>query len=42
MKQLTESLARLYQAGKITQEYLNKLVRENKISQKEYEFIVSE
>jgi hypothetical protein len=42
MRQLVESLARLYKASKVTRDYLTKLVKENKISQKEYEFIVSE
>lgn len=41
MRQFVESLARLYKAGKISQEHLNKMLRDKKISQEEYKFITS-
>lgn len=41
MRQLVESLARLYAAGKVTIEHLQKMIEENKISQEEYNYIVS-
>lgn len=41
MRQLVESLRRLYGAKKLTEQQLNKLLLENKISQEEYEYILS-
>lgn len=41
MSSFVESLARLYRAGRLTQEQLKKLLTAKKITQKEYEFICS-
>lgn len=39
MNQFVESLKRLYSLGKINQEKLNSLLKENKLTQEEYNYI---
>jgi hypothetical protein len=41
MTQLTESLYRLYDANKITESTLKKLLNDKKITQKDYDYIIS-
>jgi hypothetical protein len=41
MSTFVESVARLYRAGKLTQEQLKKLLTAKKITQQEYEYICS-
>ena len=40
MNQLIESLKRLYRDGKITKEKLQKMLKDKKITQVEYDYIV--
>lgn len=39
MNQFVESLKRLYQNGKVSEEKLSQLLLSNKISQQEYDYI---
>lgn len=41
MRQLVESLKRLYEQGKVTKDKLAQMVKENKITQEEFDFIVN-
>lgn len=41
MRQLVLSLARLYQSFKITEEKLAELLKANKITKEEYNYIIS-
>lgn len=41
MRQVVESLARLYRADKITIKKIEQLLKEKKISKEEYDFILS-
>jgi hypothetical protein len=41
MSPFVESIARLYQAGKLSKEQLNKLLSSGKITPQEYEYICS-
>lgn len=41
MNQLVESLRRLFHSGKISKEKLQKMVKENKISQADFDYIIN-
>ena len=41
MRQLVESLKRLYERGKVTKGKLAQMVKENKITQEEFNFIIN-
>jgi hypothetical protein len=41
MRQLVESLKRLYEQGKVTKDKLAQMVKENKITQEEFNFIIN-
>lgn len=41
MRTLVDSLQRLYSLGKLTVEKLNNLLIDNKITQEEYDYIIS-
>lgn len=40
MSRFIESLKRLYGAGKITEDKLNEMLKDGKISQAEYDYII--